>query len=38
MFWNLPGSLLVGIGAFGPALLVLLPLHYLWGRRTPANL
>ena len=38
MFWNLSFSLLMGIGAFGVVLLVLLLLHYLTVRRAPANL
>ena len=32
MFWNLSFSLLMGIGAFGLVLLVLLLLHYLRAR------
>ena len=34
MFWNLSFSLLMGIGAFGLVLLVLLLLHYLRARGT----
>ncbi len=38
MFWNLPFSLLVGIGEMGIVLLVLLLVHYVRARGTPANL
>ena len=38
LIWNLPGSLLTGIGVFGVVLLVLLLPHNLTDRRAPANL
>ena len=37
MFWHLPGTLLMGMGAFGVVLLVLLLWHYLWARGTSAS-
>lgn len=35
LFWNIPGSLLTGIGASGIVLLLLLLAHYFRARSTP---
>ena len=37
LFWNLPGTVLVGMGAFGVVPLVLLLWQYLWARGTSAS-
>ena len=37
LIWNLPGTVLVGMGALGVVLLVLLLWHYLWARGTSAS-
>ena len=33
LIWNIPGTLLMGIGAFGIVLLALLLAHYFWTRK-----